>query len=185
MSIHKAYFLLLSSFLYFGCAASNAPSNWLPETEQVPGDAFGGWLAIITYPDTIVSEKWMQYGGEFIASDSENVYLLYDTVYVIPKITILKAALELDKKNTSSYTFWTFGGTLSTITNGAFAIITAPFWLVTGIPATIDESNRDTYSSENPDSSYWKSIQKFARFPQGLPANVNLKNLKPKKREGI
>lgn len=75
---------------------------------------------------------------------------------------------------------WTFGGTISTISNGYYLIFTAPFWLLTGIPATVGESSRDRYDEENPDSSFWISIQKFARFPQGLPEDIVLKNLKSK-----
>ncbi|RPI75165.1 MAG: hypothetical protein EHM47_03365 [Ignavibacteriales bacterium] len=181
MLIHKIFVIMYLSLFLIGCATTYAPGDWLPETEEVSRQAYGGWITIITYPDTINSEeKWFQYGGEFISTDKNNVYLLYDTVYTIPKNNILKVTLELDEKSSVEYGLWTFGGTVSTISNGYYLIFTAPFWLLTGIPATVGESNRDRYEAENPDLNYWTSVQKFARFPQGLPDNIELKDLKSK-----
>lgn len=182
MYIHRNILIYsLSLLLLTGCATTYAPSDWLPDTDEIPNQAYGGWMTVITKPDTINSdEEQFQYGGEFISTDDSNVYLLYDSVYIIPKTNILKATLELDQKSSTVYGLWTFGGVLSTISNGAYLIITAPIWLLTGIPVTAGESGRDRYELQNPDFSYWNSVQKFARFPLGLPDNVELKDLKPK-----
>lgn len=180
MFIHKTHLIILFSLLFVGCATTYAPSDWLPETEEVPKNTFGGWLTLTTYSN-ISEGKWLQYGGEFISQDSDYVYVLYDTIYVIPKNSIQEAILELDQKNSNSYALWTTFGTLSTILNGFYLVFTAPFWLVTGVPATVSESNRDIYSAENPDLLYWIEVQKFARFPQGLPKDIDLKNIEPKK----
>jgi hypothetical protein len=181
MLVHKIIIISYLSLFFIGCARTYAPGDWLPETEEISQQAFGGWMTIIIYPDTVnPEEKWFQYGGEFISSDETNVYLLYDTVYIISKENIFSATLELDQKNSVEYGLWTLGGTIGTISNGFYLIFTAPFWLLTGIPATVSESGRDIYEAKNPDSDYWNNIQKFARFPQGLPEKFDLKNLKPK-----
>ena len=88
--------------------------------------------------------------------------------------------LEIDDKNTSEYDGWTILGTVSTLSHGWFLGFTFPMWLATGISASSGESFRDRYSEDHPDESYWIQIIKYSRFPQGLPDNINLKNLKRK-----
>lgn len=184
MSIHNKilYTLLSISFIFFtGCATSYAPDNWLPDTQDVPQNVYGGWITVITEPDSLNSnEKWMQYSGEFIASDDSVIYLLYDSLYQIPKNNIRNSTLELDEKSSTAYGFWLLGGSVSTLSNGYYAGITLPLWLLAGIPTVVGESVRDRYEMEEPTEEYWESIQKFARFPQGI-ANIDLTQVKPMK----
>ncbi|MFO7524504.1 MAG: hypothetical protein R6W68_03540 [Ignavibacteriaceae bacterium] len=184
MSIHNKIFIgltLFSCLIIFGCAATLAPSNWLPETEKYPENTFGGWMTIITSDETNTGkERFFQYGGEFISQDEDNVYILYDTVYIISKKDIRNISLELVQKSTTEYGLWTLGGTVATLSNGRFLIITAPLWLIAGTEAAVGESTRDLYESDNPDILFWNNVMKFARFPQGLPININLSELKAK-----
>jgi len=78
--------LFISNFIILGCAASYAPSNYLPSTNDVPQNVYGGWLTLTTEPDTLIqNSKWMIFGGEFIAVNDSIVYLLYDSLYQIPR----------------------------------------------------------------------------------------------------
>ncbi len=62
------FFLLL-----IGCAASYAPDDCLPDTDDVPQNTYGGWITVITEPDTLnPDENWMQYSGEFISLEDSN-----------------------------------------------------------------------------------------------------------------
>ena len=182
MCIHKKilYFLLLSHFLiFFGCATSYAPENYLPDTDDVPQNVYGGWLTVITEPDSLISnDKWMIYGGEFIASEDSVIYLLYDSLYRIRKSKITESTLELDDKSTGAYGGWVAGGSLLTISNGAYAVFTLPLWLFAGIPAVAGESARDRYEADYPTEVYWDSIKMFARFPQGV-GDIDLSQIKP------
>ena len=50
MCIHKNIFyssLLILFLLTAGCATSYAPDNWLPETDKVPQNNYGGWITVI------------------------------------------------------------------------------------------------------------------------------------------
>jgi hypothetical protein len=182
MSIHnKIIFTIvsISCILVTGCAASNAPDNWLPDTQDVPQNIYGGWITLITEPDSLnPNEEWMQYSGEFISYDESNIYLLYDSLYQIPKSKIRNCTLELDQKNATAYGVWVFLGTISTISNGYYSAITAPLWLVAGIPSAVGESVRDRYEEEPPTQEYWDSINMFARFPQGV-SDLDLTTIKP------
>jgi len=181
MCIHKKiiYLLWLLHFLnFFGCATSYAPENYLPDTDDVPQNVYGGWLTVITEPDSLISnDKWMMYSGEFIASEDSVIYLLYDSLYRIPKRRITESTLELDGKSTGAYGGWVAGGSLLTISNGYYLVFTLPLWLFAGIPTVAGESTRDRYEEDYPTQEYWNSIKMFARFPQGV-ADIDLSELK-------
>ena len=183
MSYHKLITSISTAIMILfmvGCATTYAPDNWLPDTDQLQEEAFGGWITLITFPDSSDSQdKWMQYSGEFISLDEENVYLIYDSLFIISKSNIYSSILELDAKSDTEYGLWTFGGTLSTIATGKFAVILAPIWLLEGIPTAVSESVRDRYEIEYPDEEYWEKVKKFYRFPQGIK-EINLKNIKMK-----
>ncbi len=179
MLIHKFFvlFLFITGIIVSGCAHSYAPRRWLPDTDQIQTEAFGGWLSI-EYRTEIEGTNKVK--GEYITSDSANVYLLYDSLTIIPKSKITEAVLEIDDKNTSEYSGWTVLGMISTLSHGLFSVFTMPTWLMTGIIASSGESYRDRYSADDPANEYWDLIIKFARFPQGLPENINPKALRRK-----
>jgi hypothetical protein len=163
--------------LLIACATIYAPEGRLPDTENAAEYVYGGWITIETEPDSQDREKeWMQYSGEFMAVDEFNVYVLYDSLYQIPKRKISNSILELDEKNTTVYGLWVLVGTLATISNGYYSTITAPLWLLFGIPTATGESFRDRYDVEYPTEEYWESVRKFARFPQGIE-NINLEEI--------
>ncbi|MEJ2194423.1 MAG: hypothetical protein P8X73_06120 [Ignavibacteriaceae bacterium] len=182
MSIHKiilSSLLFVYSLLIVGCATSYAPDNWLPETDDVPQNTHGGWIAIVTQEiNSRSDEEWIQYSGEFIALDDDNVYVLYDSLYTIPKNIIVNSVVDLDQKNTGVYAVWVTLGSLLTISNGAYGVITLPLWLFAGIPTASGESYRDMYIEENPGEVYWDNVNKFSRFPQGV-VSINLSDLQP------
>jgi len=181
MSIHNKIIFSILSISYIlvtGCAASYAPDDWLPDTDDVPQNIYGGWITVITEPDSLSpEEKWMQYSGEFISYDESNIYLLYDSLYQIPKSKIRNSTLELDQKNATAYGVWVFLGTVSTISNGYYSAITAPLWLAAGIPSAVGESARDRHEEDEPTQEYWDSINMFARFPQGI-SDIDLSSIK-------
>lgn len=177
----KAFYvaLLIFSIIAIGCATTYAPDNWLPDTDEVSQSAFGGWMTLIVNMSiSEKDEKILQYGGEFIADDSLKVYLLYDSLYVIPKEKIENSVIEIDDKNTGAYAAWVVGGSLLTLSNGYYAAITFPLWMVGGIPAVSGESLRDRYEADFPNENYWDEVRIFARFPQGVDG-INLTEIKP------
>jgi hypothetical protein len=168
----------LGILFFYGCATTHAPDNWLPETENVPMEIYGSWITVVTL-DTI--NRSFEYCGEFIALDHKNVFVLYDSLYTIQKQFIIKSIVEVDQKKTDEYTLWTLGGCVATVSNGIIAAITAPLWWLTGTSVIMNESYRDYYSTEMPDSVYWNDVNKFTRFPQGLPDNIPSDKIKSKK----
>ncbi len=181
MSTRNIIIVLIFSFLYVGCSRTFAPSGWLPETDEYQRDVYGGWMTLVSYSSTSEGKAELyEYRGEFLSADSENVYLLADTVYIVKKKNIKSAVLEITEKNTGVYAGWTLAFLLTPLINGMYSAITGPLGLITGIAATSGESMRDRYEAQYPDNSYWSLVQKFARFPQGLPEGIDLNKIKPK-----
>ena len=177
--IKTCILLLISVSILISCATSYAPDNWLPDTDDVPTNVYGGWITINTEPDSLDQEdEWLQYNGEFIAVDEENIYVLYDTVYTIIKRKIYLSILDLDQKNAAAYGGWVAVGALSTLSHGYYAGLSLPIWLLAGIPIAAGESRRDRYEAEYPTDLYWNDVKKFARFPQGI-SDIDLKLIKP------
>ena len=161
--------LIIILFLLTGCAASYAPDDWLPETEDIPKSERGGWITIIV-SDTVDKQqpKLIQYSGEFLGIDTESVYILYDSLYILKRTTIQNSIVELDQKHITGYGIWTCLGVAASFTNGVLMIITAPIWIISGTLSVTGETYRDRYEQEFPGDDYWKNVNKFSRFPQGL-----------------
>jgi hypothetical protein len=126
--------------------------------------------------------------GEKLDRIEENYFHLFPTVtnfqeatfYLNPdsSLTFNLKYKQKDQKNTGSYAAWVAGGSLLTLSNGLYAGITFPLWMVAGIPATSGESFRDRYEADYPDEFYWNGVKIFSRFPQGIDG-INLSELKP------
>jgi hypothetical protein len=176
MCYHKIILPSLLGIILYGCATTYAPDDWLPETEDIQVQAFGGWITVVVDEN----DNWIQYSGEFIGQDDKNVYVLYDSIYILRKKFVQSFVLELDQKNISLYAGWAAAGILITpFANGALSIISEPIWLIGGISAASGESTRDRFEIELPANIDWQIINNFARFPQGLD-DIDLNIVRPK-----
>ena len=198
--------------LLTGCVSSRAPYGRLPEVEDLARDPFGAWVRIeyAVFPrDTVTldpstglaADRKVQSSGrnvarfvegEFIAFKSESinresVIVLSDggQIVEIPQNRIQRVILELYRKSTTGYGIWTALGLLSTVTHGWYAMFSIPMWLISGIITTSGESRRDRWNEVQPSSEWWISMEDFARFPQGLPVNLDVKTLKPATKLGM
>lgn len=139
-------------------------------------------------PRSILSQlgKWKSkttLKGEFIALQDQLICILTqnDSVVFIPVFSIYYAVLETHEHKYGPLALWTLIGTLSTISHGFFLIITAPVWLISGTISTVNASYEGYFTKKHPDIEWWKSVERYARFPQGLPGGVNINSIKPKK----
>lgn len=181
MSTRNLTLIVVLSFLYAGCSRTFAPSGWLPATDEYQVNVYGGWMTLVVLGNsTEEQEEYFEYKGEFLSSDSDNVYLLADSVYIVNKANIRSAILELTQKNTEAYAGWGAAFLLTPVINGRYSLFTGPLGIISGAAAASGEAARDRYASEHPDNMYWSIVQKFARFPQGLPEGIDLNKVKPK-----
>lgn len=165
--------LYLCFFLLMGCATSRAPEGWLPKPEKALSEAFGAWM-IVKYHSAV---GLMMSQGEFIGVKEKKAYLLGRRGLVdISVDNVDRLTLEIYKGERVVGT-WAGLGTLSTLSHGWFLFISAPIWIITGIFNAAAESTGGMMKSSEID---WQSLKIYARFPQGIPKDLNLSLLKPK-----
>jgi hypothetical protein len=163
-----------------GCMSQpEVPVTWpLPSAQDAVLDIHGSWIRLFEAEEI---------EGELIAIELPRIWILGEkgirTVADASAITM--AELILYKNNAGSIGLWSALGLLSSLTHGFFAVISGPICLVGGISISSYESadgwltfpRRNTFGNLAID---WAEIAKFARFPQGLPKDLDVSLLKPK-----
>jgi hypothetical protein len=105
--------------------------------------------------------------GELLALDAESLFVLADgATAAIPRRNITGFRIRLYDTSPAAVGVWTGIGTVSTVSHGAWAVISAPVWLAVGIPSTVAIANKGKLDVGR--ESLGPLVQ-FARFPQGLP----------------
>jgi hypothetical protein len=159
---------LIVSLHLTNCAITHAPMRWLPDPEDLPRDRYGAWVNI--------EAKDGRTSGELIAISEDTVFVATTTLQAIASRDVLSARLV--RYNSGGWMeAAVILGTLSTLSNGAFLIFTAPMWLIGG---SIAAANR----SFDPIIDYphrpLRDFTPYARFPQGLPPGVDQQLIKKK-----
>lgn len=178
--------------LLIGCASTKAPSGWHESPTDVDFHAWGAWLQLKVIPDKATSindyeDKYVRDdlkigGGEFISFQDSLVYLLNnDKLVKIPFQRIYRAEIEISDNKKTWLALWSLLGFASTMSHGWFLGISAPVWLIWGSVATVGESNRNRFITDEQDYKWWVKSRKFARFPQGLPPDFDFSILKSKR----
>lgn len=118
--------------------------------------------------------------GEIIAIEGERLFLrpnMHPEVKMqhINKDILKKGEIVLATTGNKSKQISTAAGFMNIIplSHGFFGIITIPITLI----MTIGISNNaayGTYSIKYPDDINWTDLRKFARFPQGIPTEIEL-----------
>jgi hypothetical protein len=180
--------------LFFAACASNpAPQGWLPSAEEGQKDPYGAWV-VVSYADTSV-EGVLRAGdlvhapvrteeGELIALDHDTLFFLVESLLVaVPHDRIIDARTCAYDANYGGLAAWNLLGTLSTLSNGYFAGLTLPLWLIVGSMSVAAQSHApferyDPRSFQLDES--WMQLGHYARFPQGLPPALDRTSLRTK-----
>ena len=162
--------VLLLSLFSPGCATTNAQNHWLSDPDDVPTNVWGGWISI-----QCGSEP---FAGELIAICNDSAFVADKSLHAIPLPNIITARLVIFDAS-GAMGVGVAIGTLSTISNGYYLILTAPMWLICG---TIAASSR-SYDPilDYPKASFQEFVP-FARFPQGLPVGLSRNDIRMKTR---
>ncbi len=162
---------IIALIAHIGACASATPPAYRRSIEVAkwhPNGAYA-WLDV----------NGSTYAGELIAAEPE-AFVLEDNghVLLLPVPCVRRVGLSWFEPDRGAIVAWGVLGTLSSLSHGAYFIITAPVWLLsTGIAAgaqgragLLDE--RMTGATEQR-----QRVRKWARFPQGLPAGYLPANL--------
>jgi hypothetical protein len=162
----RNYFAILAALaaMVLGCAsAPTHPPDTLPDPDEVGGAVFGGWIEIEYGP----KKDKKQVVGELLAVDSVRVYVLReDAMRVVPIDSVREARLTWYDSHGGGVAAAAALGTLTTISNGAFLVFTAPMWMIGGTIAAHSQYHAPVVKTPK---TPWEEVRPYARFPQGLP----------------
>jgi hypothetical protein len=155
------------------CANNPAPGGWLPKAQEVPEDPYGAWVQLRKIDRT-------ELGGEFIAIHGDTLFVLSASsgLVAVHRGQMDQARLAYYSSNWGVMAVWTTFGSLATISNGAFLVITLPLWLIAGPIATGAESRAPLEGVRHWDQ--WRELRMYARFPQGIPDGLDRRVLRPR-----
>ena len=155
------------------CAGNPAPRGWLPGPEDAPQDPYGAWVAVLEGDES-------ETAGELIAVRDDSVFVLTQSGRLAGFAygDIQQARLAYYDAQWGGLAAWTILGSLATISNGYFAGITLPLWVITGSIAASAESRAPLEEARL--VSQWRELRMYARFPQGMPEGLDRSVLRPR-----
>lgn len=151
---------VLMCLFFSGCATTQEPRGWLPDDTKVPTDPYGAWMEANTNAGPVM--------GELIAVSLDTVFIANTSLHGINKAEIQSARLSL--YNAGDLWAAPLLGPLLTISNGWFLVFTAPMWIIGG---SIAASSRSYEPIIDYPAKPLHEFVRYARFPQGLPADLD------------
>ncbi|QNH62956.1 hypothetical protein [Hymenobacter sediminicola] len=162
--------LLLAPCLLAGCRVNKA----VPLARELPESPRGVELIQLDKRKTPLQQ------GELLALTPDTAYVLTTQGHVlhIPKTAIETAQLNiaLTSNQPASLRAWAGLTNLLTLSHGLFMVFTLP--LNIGITSAVGTGAGRAYQVDYPQQINWEEMNKFARFPQGLPRGVPLSQLR-------
>lgn len=183
MKINITLGLLIVATSFVGCVGY----SHLPKPEAIMTHTKGADVTLLNANEDLI------FDGELLAIQSDTLYVLSfiaDSSYIsdigqqllvpntwigaIPKTLIGSINLRVARTTNSPTTagIWFAGLATLTLSHGLYLIGSLPVTLVWGGGATLNATTTAFYV-EAPESE----MHKFARFPQGLPAGVDLSTI--------
>ena len=151
--------------IFTGCAARYSPRGYLEEPGKTQRGTHGGGVRI-----QMSTEGVQTLSGELIALGADSIFIADETFHALAISDIKSARLEAYNSQPAHMAAGVVLGTILTASNGFACVFTAPMWLLGGGIATIFQSYEPII--EYPDGEL-DSLRPFARYPQGLPADID------------
>jgi hypothetical protein len=168
--------VLSIAVLLGSCAGfSSAPSRYNLQAVQMVDDLYGCWI------DVNVADadgKLDRFAGELLAISEDSLFVLTnadsDAVRVVSRPAVVYALVT--KYRPASYHYaWMSGGAilLSAIATGAGSVFVFPGYVLVALvgAASSEWSRWQTYEQGDPMDT-WLELGAYARFPQGLLADI-------------
>ena len=164
--------VIAALLLLTGCAHSTAPKDWLPRAVDAAQEAHGGWILLRLAGDS------QEHEGELIAIGPDSLFVLEsDGCRGYAHAQVRHAVLTGYDSEAGRLAGWTVMGSVLTLSHGYGLVISLPLWILVGTASTISQSTAGRVSV-TPTS--WEEARKYARFPQGLPEELDRASLAPR-----
>lgn len=149
------------------CVNNPAPKGWLQPAPLSESDPYGAWIELRP------TGAQPHLAGEFLAVDRDSVFVLDAHGFVTATATadVRSARIAFYNPLTAQLVAWNTLGTLSTLSHGAFLVVTAPLlWGTVGSLIVANNSRLPIVDVKTPNQ--WPEATKYARFPTGLPPDL-------------
>lgn len=163
MKTNIALIWLLIVFL-----SSCSSPKYLPSPDKIDVNEYGSYIELSCKTGSSIV-------GELIAIDNNKIIVLTEETrpcMTVPVNEVKKFRLKYAKPKIYNWTIPVF--TLATISHGYYFIFSAPVNLSTTI---LTASGEIAFTYSDKDMTYNK-LKMFARFPQGIPPNIDLASIK-------
>jgi len=159
--------ILVLGLILNGCYSP----NYLPTVENIDVSEFGSYIELHRNDADVLK-------GELISIDTTQLIILSDMDSVKQIVTCPinhASSFTLKYAQPKDYSWRIPIYTLSTLLHGYFLILTAPINLIVTISVNASGSSDFEYSEKD---MTFDRLKMFARFPQGIPSNITLVDLK-------
>ncbi|MEO6902695.1 MAG: hypothetical protein ABI315_06025 [Bacteroidia bacterium] len=169
----KITLIALLAILISSCSAP----KYLPSSDKIDVNQNGSYIKVNFYRAANIPRSLQTYyGGELIAIDSNKMVILSASTHKCATIQIKDVKRFNLRYAKPKHYGWTIPlYTLATIAHGFLLIYTAPINLIVTTAVTISGENAFQYNKRN---MTYEKLKMFARFPQGIPPNIDLANIK-------
>lgn len=159
------------------CAGNPAPRGWLAPAPDAASDPYGAWVRV----ELASAEKEAPLGGELIAIALDSVFVLTPDAefHAIARADVTRARVAYYDSQYGQLAAWTMLGSVATLSHGWFLVFSFPIWAIGG-SATTGGQSRAPLADVRENRGSWDEVAKYARFPQGLPTELDRKRLRPK-----
>jgi hypothetical protein len=180
----KKIVLFLVLVTLSGCAAERMADKHLPTVSQSVNFPYGGWVSAELKQTNDARPGLIE--GEMIAFQDHRLYILgTEKMQIIPDTSVHRATLYMYKKQPWIFAILTAVGILPNLIAAiAYPEYAAQFLvlgilpLVSGTVFTVTEATSGRNQMIFPDKNSIEDFVKFSRFPQGIPAGVDIEQLK-------
>jgi hypothetical protein len=174
-----------------GCATNTAPPGWLPDAEEIQSSAHGAWVTIRLVEQR---EGRQDFHGELIAMHPDSIFMLNaGGLHGFPSSEVDNIKVTFFEIDIGP-SLWSTVGAVSAVSHGWYGVFTLPIWIIVGGSTSASYSHaaeiklpRNSYapgerakrnaSSAKADAAR-PMARSFARFPGGLPANLDRTSLR-------
>ena len=163
----KTNFALISLLLIIFTSCSTP--GYLPTSSGIDVNVYGSYIKII-------QKSAPKIKGELIAIDSNRIVVLVEETkecMVISLNDVNHFKLRYAKPKHYGWTIPVF--IVYPLIHGAYSIASIPIHLIVTISVTVSGESAFVYSDKN---MTFEKLKMFARFPQGIPPNVDLASIK-------
>jgi len=150
------------------CFRTTAPDGWLPTPQQAQTDGYGGWIRV-------EYQAGSELEGELLSATADTIHMLSDRWIAVPLSQVKQATLTGYDVRIQRLELWGVLGAVSAFSHGFFVLITGPTWIVASTAGAANASVAPRTMSTSP-----TALNMYARFPQGLPSDIDRTTIRPK-----